>query len=205
MEVTIYRASGLLGDELQQQRLELEATDPPATVRELVRRLRERHGLALVSDQAQAAERLRPGVTVAVNRRDIEALQGLETPLGPEDEVAILGELPDVAERPRGQGRRVVLHFQGPLAARWGAGAGARHEVALEGERTLRAVLEAFSAARGAALSDWLLEPESGDLRPLVRVAVNDRFLHAAQDLDIALAPGDQVVVIQFITALAGG
>ncbi|MDE3076406.1 MAG: MoaD/ThiS family protein, partial [Chloroflexota bacterium] len=184
MEVLVYRSSGV-GARAMKERLEVEMLDFPTTIGDVLRRLAEDTGRhSWLGDEAAAGQpgrgRLRPGVTVAVNRRDIGTLDGLDTVVAANDEVAIVGDAPPPGEHTPGAKHRLALRFYGPAAARWGLEAGVEHELLTEGDVTLRAVLARFSAGFGAELSDWLLDPRTGHLRPFIKVAHNGAFLNDA-------------------------
>jgi molybdopterin synthase sulfur carrier subunit len=67
--------------------LELDWDRPAATLRELILGLAERHGGAFL-DRVLPGGQLSPTIIILVNGQSIVHLQGLETPLQPQDIVA---------------------------------------------------------------------------------------------------------------------
>lgn len=206
MRVVLYRdrvsASSAAG---APEHLEVELGQQEVTVKDVLRWMDERYGLRTGCCLEDGSRRLRRGVTVALNKRDVGYLNGLDTPVGPDDEVAIVGDVGRFEQEGEGARPAVVLRFYEPLASRFGLAADERYEVDVEQGLTLRGVIERFSANFGPELSDWLLDPTTGGLRQYVGMAINGQRLDSTQRLDSVITPSDQVTVIEFIAGVAGG
>lgn len=206
MRVVLYgecsSASGAVGP---QDSLEVEVGQQGVTVRDLLRWMVEHHGLQIGHCLERGLGRLTGGVTVTLNRRDVEYLDGLETLVGPDDEVAIVGKVAWLGRQESAPKRTAILRFYGPLATRFRLAAGAPYEVVVETGLSLRGVIKKLSADFGPEVSNWLLDPNTGGLRHHVGVAINGRYVDRTREMDSVISPSDQVTVIEFIAGVAGG
>lgn len=76
-----------------------------------------------------------------------------------------------------------------------------RLEVPIAGNCSLGALLQGL-VVRDRRVTDVLVDPETGRLRPNVQVTVNGRLVSPESALDVVVAEGDQVV---FFAIYQGG
>lgn len=146
--------------------------------------------------------RLQGHVHVIVNGRDVQFLDGLDTPVQASDQILIFppvgggapkatqpdGE-PEPAEAATEGLTQVTLKFTGHVRGRIGRD---RMEFAFAGN-TLGALLNNFFAHYD--LRDLFLN-ERGEIRPWTRIVVNGRYSYLIGDMDAPIHGGDLVVLI---------